>query len=190
LKCLCLRLGFDIKNCSTLTFLFIVQTPLLHEACREGPRRLGNQSPPEERWNSASLGLQLLPPPRATPARRSPLPPCQRPRLLQSTAPPARGSARGVCCPSPIAKVLHLVWNHRITELRLEKTFKTPSPSVRLTLPSPPLSQAPEHHAYACPKSPQGRRLNSFPGQPVQRLTTLPVKEFFLTSNLNLPSTT
>ena len=90
----------------------------------------------------------------------------------------------------PVGKALVCSWNHRTTEsFRLEKTFKiTESPTINLTLPSPPLNYIPKRHVYTSfYKYVQGWWLHHFHGQPVPILTTLLVKKCFLTSNLNLP---
>ncbi|KAK4824196.1 hypothetical protein QYF61_012012 [Mycteria americana] len=46
---------------------------------------------------------------------------------------------------------------HRIIEsCRLEKTLRSSSPTVNLTLPSPSLNQVPKHHIYTSFKYLQG----------------------------------
>jgi len=52
----------------------------------------------------------------------------------------------------------------------LEKTFKTSSPTVNLTLPTPPLNRVPKLHVYPSFKYLQSRCLNHFPGQPFPML--------------------
>ena len=54
-----------------------------------------------------------------------------------------------------------------IESFRLEKTCRSLSATVNLTLPSPPLKRVPEHHSYASFKYLQGWWLNHCPGQPV-----------------------
>ncbi|KAK4806266.1 hypothetical protein QYF61_013410 [Mycteria americana] len=48
--------------------------------------------------------------------------------------------------------------------------LRSSSPTVSLTLTSPPLNHVPKHHIYMAFKYLQGWRLNHFPGQPVPML--------------------
>ena len=66
----------------------------------------------------------------------------------------------------------HLVsWWHRTKETQSHLGWKRPlrssSPTVNLTLPSPPLNHVPKCHVYTSFKCLQGWCLSHFPGQPV-----------------------
>jgi len=68
---------------------------------------------------------------------------------------------------------------HRITEsLRLEKTSRSPSPTVT---PTPPclLNHVPKRHIYTFFEPLQGRRLHHCPGQPVSVFHNSFSKEIF-----------
>lgn len=76
--------------------------------------------------------------------------------------------------------------DYRIVEsYRLEKTLKIISSNINLTLASPPLNCIPKRHVHTFLKHLQDRNSTISLDSPFQCLTTLFIKKFFLTSNLN-----
>ena len=72
--------------------------------------------------------------------------------------PPGGGRARKSHGAGILESQNHLGW---------KKPLRSSSPTINLTLPSPPLSHAPKHHVYTAFKHLQGWWLHRFPGQPV-----------------------